>query len=116
MRRIKQWIKNLIEKIFRRKELADSKEALDICKDHLDTCRKKRDLLIEMNTLLTTGDSVQLTQNERKMVLNAIEFKPFREVIEEPRTKRADRDTWKGLREKIKACLDEVVSEDDDTR
>ena len=92
-------LKNLIEKIFRRKELADLKED-----QQEKTAQIKR---------LTIGDSMHLDQHERRMILSAMELPPFKEMIELPGTKAYVRAIWRGLREKIKAS---IRKEDDDTK
>ena len=55
----------------------------------------------------TAGDSVCLTSFERQMILMAIDYKPYRDMISLPQTKRFVRDVWRGLREKIKASIKE---------
>ena len=84
---------NLIERIFRRKRLA-----------YLEA---QNHLLTEMNLLLTTGESVQLTTNERSMVLNAIEDPHYKGRVELPQTKKGIRIIRNNLREKIRASLKE---------
>lgn len=105
LKKITKYFIDLWEKIFRKKELEQLKKDLKMTQTLLDNFRDKTELLTKMNTLLTTGEQVQLTQRERTMILFAIEFRPFKEVIQEPRTKREDRDTYRNLREKIKASL-----------
>jgi len=89
----KEKINNLIEWIFRRKRLA-----------YLEA---QNHLLAEMNKRLCTGESVQLTTNERSMVLNAIEDPHYKGRIELPQTKKGIRIIRNSLREKIKASLKE---------
>jgi hypothetical protein len=67
----------------------------------------KNKLLMDMNELLTTGDSVQLTINERKLIKDAIEDPHFKERVETPQTKRFIRIVRNNLREKIRASLKE---------
>lgn len=89
------WIKlnNLIERIFRRKRLR-----------YLEA---QNHLLAEMNTRLCTGESVQLTTNERNMTLNAIEDPHYKGMVELPQTKKGIRIIRNNLREKIRASLKE---------
>jgi len=91
--------KDLFEKIFRRKELAGLKEEVG----HLATILWH----------LTTGDSMNLDQHERRMILSAVEHVPFREAIELPVTKAFVRKVWRGLREKIQLS---IKKEDDETK
>lgn len=84
---------NPIEWVFRRKRLR-----------YLEA---QNHLLTEMNELLITGDSVQLTTNERRMVLNAIEDPHFKDRVELPQTKKGIRIIRNDLREKIRASLKE---------
>lgn len=84
---------NLIERIFRRKRLR-----------YLET---QNHLLTEMNQLLITGESVQLTTNERSMILNAIEDPHYKGRVELPQTKKGIRIIRNNLREKIRASLRE---------
>lgn len=81
----------LWEKTFRRKELQASKLNASFLKDRVK--------------LLTTGDSVDLDQYERRMILSAIEYVPFREAIELPETRAFTRKVWRGLREKIQLSI-----------
>ena len=92
-------LKKIIEKIFRRKELADLKE---------DVQEKAAQI-----KRLTTGDSMHLDQHERRMILSAIEYVPFREAVELPETKAHVRAIWRELREKIKVS---IRKEDDETK
>lgn len=86
-------LSNRIEKIFRRKRLA-----------YLEAQNK---LLADMNMNLVTGDSVRLTFDERKLLLNAIEAPHFKDRIELPQTKRYIRIVRNNLREKMRASLKE---------
>lgn len=54
---------------------------------------------------LTLGDSINLTNFERQLILMAIEYKSYRDIIQLPQTKRIIRDDWRGLREKIKVSI-----------
>ena len=101
-------MKKLIEAIFRRRELALKNQALKACRDSLAACTEEKKTLLGIKDILTTGEHVQLTQPERKMILSALEHKPFRAAVEDPATKRHIRNIWRGLREKIKSCLDKV--------
>jgi len=64
-------------------------------------------LLTEMNHRLCTGESVQLTVNERKLIQEAIEDPHFKERVELPQTKKGIRIIRNDLREKIRASLKE---------
>ena len=64
-------------------------------------------LLTEMNHRLCTGESVQLTTSERRMVLDAIEDPHYKGRIELPQTKKGIRIIRNDLREKIRASLKE---------
>lgn len=57
---------------------------------------------------MTEGNAVYLTSFERQMILMAIEYAPYRDMIRLPKTKRFIRDTWRGLREKIKVSIKEA--------
>jgi hypothetical protein len=61
-------------------------------------------LLAEIE-ILTTGDECSLTRRERQLILVAVQYGPFRELMEEPQTGKAARDAWKGVKEKIKLSL-----------
>ena len=98
LRKILETPGRLWEKIFRRKELQASKLDVSFLKDRVK--------------LLTTGDSVDLDQHERRMILSAIEYVPFREAVELPETRAFTRNVWRGLREKIQLS---IKKEDDDT-
>ena len=84
---------NLIERIFRRKRLA-----------YLEAQNK---LLMDMNELLVTGESVQLTLNERKLLLEALEDPYFKERVEVPQTKKFIRIVRNNVREKLRASIKE---------
>lgn len=84
---------NLIERIFRRKRLA-----------YLEA---QNHLLTEMNELLCTGSSVQLTENERRFIQEAIKDPHFKDRAELPQTKKGIRIIRNDLREKIRASLKE---------
>lgn len=104
--RTDRMIKKLIEKIFRRKELAKYKSSAEILEKEVE--EKAEEIGI-----LTSGESIRLTQHEKRMVLLAIEEKPFRVQIELPITKAHIRVIYRELREKIKLHLkeDPVVDE-----
>ena len=92
-------MKDLIEKIFRRKELADLKEDVQE-----KTAQIKR---------LTTGDSMHLSQQERRLILLAIKFPAFW-ADAHPRPYRAyQRILRKDLIEKLKMS---IKKEDDETK
>lgn len=84
-------MKKIIEKIFKRKELADLKK---------DVQEKER-----LITLATSGYVVHLAQHERRMILKAIQAPTFRELIEAPATKAYARTVYRSLREKIKLSI-----------
>lgn len=90
--------KDLWEKIFRRKELRESKLNASFLEDEL---KEKKDLI----KLLTTGNSVVLDQRERRMILSAIEYAPFRKSIELPQTQAHVRNIWRRTREKIQLSI-----------
>jgi hypothetical protein len=84
-------LKKWIERIFRRQEL----EALA-----QEVGEKEEEI-----RLLTTGDSMKLDQHERRMILDAIEYIPFREAIELPETKAWIRIIWRDIRKKIQMSI-----------
>ena len=61
--------------------------------------------LTRMNNLLTSGGSVKLTSYERNMIRMALDYEPFRDMMRLPQTRKFVRDTWRGLREKIKESI-----------
>lgn len=83
--------RDLFEKIFRREELRLS--------------RAEVSWLWKRVRLLTSGDSINLDQHEKRMILSAIEYTPFRKDIEAPVTRAYIRIVWRGLREKIKLSI-----------
>ena len=89
--KLKEKIGNLIERIFRRKRLA-----------YLEA---QNHLLIKMNELLCTGDSVRLSVNERKFILEAIEDEHFKARVELPKTKKFIRIVRNNVRDKLRASL-----------
>jgi hypothetical protein len=84
-------LKDLIEKIFRRQELADLKKEV-----------KEKAAKID---LLLSGDLMYLDQHEKRMILAAIELPPFRARVELPATKAHVRIVWRDLREKLKMYI-----------
>lgn len=67
-----------------------------------------RDLLLEMNQRLTTGESIQLTIEERRIILLALERpRKYDDLIEQPPKKRIFRELRDRIREKIKLSLKE---------
>ena len=92
-------LKKIIEKIFRRKELADLKE---------DVQEKKAQI-----KRLITGETMHLDQHERRMILKAIEAPTFKAMIEAPKTKHYVRIVFRKLREKLKLS---IKAEDDETK
>lgn len=81
-------LRDLIEKIFRRKELANLQKEV-----------KEKTAKIDR---LLSGDIIYLDQHEKRMILAAIELPPFKARVELPATKAQVRIIWRGLREKIK--------------
>ena len=75
----------------------------------------EKDRLIQ---LLTSGYVVHLNTQETMMILLAIEYKDFREMVKQPLTKAIVRRTWRDLREKIKLHLkeDHVAKENDEKK
>ena len=92
-------LKKIIEKIFRRKELADLKE---------DVQEKEAQI-----KRLITGETMHLDQHERRMILKAIETPTFEAIIEAPETKAYVRIVFRKLREKLKMS---IKAEDDETK
>lgn len=95
--------KDLWEKIFRRKELRESKLDASFLRDRVK--------------LLTSGDSVALDQHERRLILQALEFKPFAADVQTPATRFYIRGVWRGIREKIKLSIkkeDQAAKEGDE--
>jgi hypothetical protein len=84
-------IADWIEKIFRRKELADLKD---------DVQEKAAQI-----KRLITGETMHLGQHERRMILRAIEAPTFKAIIEEPGTKAFVRIIYRQLREKLKMSI-----------
>lgn len=84
-------LKKIIEKIFRRAELADLKE---------DVQEKKAQI-----KRLITGETMHLDQHERRMILKAIEAPTFKALIEAPETKAYVRVIFRRLREKLKLSI-----------
>ena len=100
IRFLRRFFTGLIEKIFRRKTLAKYKTTAGLLEDDVD----EKERLIQ---LLTSGYVVHLNQQETLMILLAIEYKAFREMVKAPLTKAIVRRTWRDLREKIKLHLKE---------
>ena len=61
--------------------------------------------LERINDLLTSGGSVHLTGYERSLIRMALDYTPFRDMMRLPQTRKFIRDTWRGLREKIRLSL-----------
>lgn len=64
-------------------------------------CKK----LTRMNDLLTSGESVKLTLYEKNLIKMALDYAPFRDMMRLPQTRKFIRDTWRGLRIKIKESI-----------
>lgn len=104
--------KDLWEKIFRRKELAKYKTSAALLEKEVEEKENKI-------KLLTTGNSVALDQRERRMILSAIEYVPFRKSIELPQTQAHVRNIWRRTREKIQLSIkkeDREPKENDETK
>jgi len=116
LKKTKKIIGDLWEKIFKRKELLKVKLEVSFLKEEVG----KKESIIESQSsqlkLLKSGDNVKLNQAERMMILNTIEYKPVREVIQLPATKAHVRITWRGLRKKIKLSLKEEATENNETK
>ena len=99
----------LHEWVFRRK-------ALGWCKATSKILEKEVEEKTEKIRVLTSGHTIHLNQQETMMVEWAIEYKDFRKMIEEPKTKAIVRNTWRDLREKVKLHLkkDREPAKDDD--
>lgn len=115
---------NFHEWIFKRKELQQSKTMASLLEQEADlmasTIKIKSEQIEKGEAILNmlySGDAVRLTHNEKGMILDAIEYVPFKEGIELPETKAQVRITWRELREKIKLHLkaDPVVEKMDIT-
>lgn len=92
------FISRLIESINHKKELKQKA-------DRIDELELERDALRLKAELLTSGESIKLTQPERRMALEAISNPLYVEYIQTPRTERQVRDCWRSLREKIKESI-----------
>jgi len=112
IRFLRVFFTGVIEKIFRRKELVKYKTSAALLEKEVE---EKEDLIKR----LTTGNSVALDQPERRMILSAIEYVPFREAVELPETKAHIRNVWRRTREKIQLSIkkeDREPIEDDETK
>ena len=69
--------------------------------------KAKCELLTKTNNLLTSGNSVNLTPNEKKLILGALERRPYQDMIREPATRYIIREVWRSLREKLKISIKE---------
>lgn len=79
---------NLLEWIFRRKEL--------------NALWKENEELIELNDKLIAGDCINLRSFERRMILDVLIHHCYLSKIHNPTTKYLIRQTWRVLKEKIK--------------
>lgn len=61
--------------------------------------------LMRINDLLTSGGSVKLTLYEKNVIKMALDYEPFRDMMRLPQTRKFIRDTWRGLREKIRLSI-----------
>ena len=117
IKKTKRFLGDLWEKIFKRKELQKFKTQADLLEKEVE----EKESIIEGQAsqlrLLKSGDAVSLTHHEVGMIINAIEHKPFRDIIELPVTKAQTRIIWRDLRRKLKLHLkEEPVKEDDETK
>lgn len=71
----------------------------------LEEFKAKCEELTRMNALLTSGASVKLTLYERNMIRMALDYGPFRDMMRLPQTRKFIRDTWRGLRIKIRESI-----------
>ena len=112
-KKIKRFPGYLWEKIFQRKELNRLAVSEHLLKKEVEEKAEHIEKGEDILKLLYSGDAIRLTHNEKGMILDAIEYVPFRETIELPETKAHVRITWRNLREKIKLHLKEnpVVDE-----
>lgn len=119
-KKIKRFLRDLWEKIFKRKELQKFKTQASLLEGEVEILDQSRQELTQKVLLLINGVAVNLTQPERQMIKDAIEYAPFREAIELPETKAHIRITWRSLREKITISIMEEVDlaeqEDNETK
>lgn len=66
--------------------------------------------LTKTNNLLISGSSVNLTLNEKKLILGALEHKPYQDMIRTPATRYIIREVWRSLQEKLKRSIKENPS------
>lgn len=78
----------------------------------LERCRGRHKEAIEAAAeatrkinLLTEGDNIYMNQQERMMVLSALEYVPFKKAIELPETKYHVRGVYRRIREKIQILI-----------
>ena len=102
---------NFHEKIFKRKELLKYKTSAALLE-------QERDILEGTNRFLTTGNSMNLTQLERRMILNAIESEVWWAGYHLPPYKAHPRIMRKEIRGKFKLSIkkEDEVQEDDETK
>lgn len=117
---LKRLIGDLIEKIFKRKELQKFKTQASLLEKEVEEQEDELKDRSEVICLLTSGMTMNLTQPERYMIRDAIKYVPFKEAIELPATKAHIRMTWRSLEEKITRSLRKEVNieakEDDETK
>ncbi len=76
-------------------------------------CRKAKRINAELKAKceeLARNDVMYLTQQEKKMILAAIELKFYKELITAPGTKYFIRELWRSLQEKLKRSIKENPS------
>lgn len=105
IKKIKRIFINFHEWIFKRKELLKFKTQANLLEKEVDGKTKEIEAGNEVLEMLYAGVAVRLTHQEKRMIIDAIEYVPFREAIELPETKAYIRITWRGLREKIRRHL-----------
>ncbi len=89
---ILKFIKNLIENIFHKRELASLKAECDI-------------LAMAYEDLLSWADWVNLKTSELHMIKDALENRLFRETVYQFKLRMGYRETYKGLMAKIRIVL-----------
>lgn len=120
IKKARRFIGDLIEKIFKRKELLKFKTSADLLEKEVGKLEKAEKEMSETICLLTSGQTMNLTQNERRMILWALDLQYFKDIIQLPQTKAHFRITYRELREQITRSLvkevDLAEKEDDETK
>jgi len=112
-KKIMKFFGDLIEKIFKRKELQKFKTQADLLEKEVEEKESIIKGQASQIRILKSGETMQITQLERRMILKAIQFPAFKGWIEDPVTKAIDRIVWRGLRDKIKL---HIKQEDNETK